>query len=92
MEEVPRRISLAPLASPCFVLCLLTVETEELLDYQGRAGIISIARWNLRPVIFGGEFFGLQNALCGFKVSGLCSGQGDCSLETLEIWKSSRGS
>ena len=23
-----------------------------LLDYQGRAGIISIVRWNLRPVIF----------------------------------------
>ena len=23
------------------------------LDYQGRAGIISIVRWNLRPVIFG---------------------------------------
>ena len=28
---------------------------EELLDYQGRAGIISIVRWNLRPVIFGVE-------------------------------------
>ena len=53
MEEVPRRTSLAPLASPCFVLCLLRVETEGLLDYQGRAGIISIVRWNLRPVIFG---------------------------------------
>ena len=47
--------SLAPLASPCFVLCLIGVETEGLLDYQGRAGIISIVRWNLRPVIFGGE-------------------------------------
>ena len=30
-------------------------ETEGLLDYQGRAGIISIVRWNLRPVIFGVE-------------------------------------
>ena len=38
---------------PCFVLCLIGVETEGLLDYQGRAGIISIVRWNLRPVIFG---------------------------------------
>ena len=51
MEEVPRRTSLVPLAFPCFVLCLIRVETEGLLDYQGRAGIISIVRWNLRPVI-----------------------------------------
>ena len=45
--------SLAPLASPCLVLSLIGVETEGFLDYQGRAGIISIVRWNLRPVIFG---------------------------------------
>ena len=38
MEEVPRRTSLAPLASPCFVLRLIGVETEGFLDYQGRAG------------------------------------------------------
>ena len=38
MEEVPRRTSLVPLASPCFVLRLIGVETEALLDYQGRAG------------------------------------------------------
>ena len=38
---------------PLFVLFLVGVETEGLLDYQGRAGIISIVRWNLRPVIFG---------------------------------------
>ena len=31
------------------------VETEGLLDYQGRAGIIPIVQWNLRPVIFGVE-------------------------------------
>ena len=43
------------LAFPCFVLCLLGVETGGLLDYQGWAGIISIVRWNLRPVIFGVE-------------------------------------
>ena len=55
MEEVPRRTSLVPLAFPCFVLCLIGVETEGLLDYQGRAGIVSIVRWNLRPVIFGVE-------------------------------------
>ena len=38
MEEVPRRTSLVPLAFPCFVLRLIGVETEGLLDYQGRAG------------------------------------------------------
>ena len=53
MEEVPRRTSLVPLAFPCFVLCVVGVETEGLLDY-GR-GIISIVRWKLRPVIFGVE-------------------------------------
>ena len=36
--------------SPC-----VGVEAEGLLDYQGRAGIISIVQWNLRPVIFGAE-------------------------------------
>ena len=38
MEEVPRRTSLAPLASPCFVLCLLRVEPEGLLDVPGKGG------------------------------------------------------
>ena len=37
-EEVLRRTSLVPLAFPCFVLCLVRVEAEGLLDYQGRAG------------------------------------------------------
>ena len=55
MEEVPRRTSPVPLAFPCFVLRLIGVETEGVLDYQGRAGIMSIERWNLRPVIFGVE-------------------------------------
>ena len=41
------------LCVPLFVHCLIGVEAEMLLDYQGRAGIISIVRWNLRPVIFG---------------------------------------
>ena len=36
-----------------FFFFFIGVETEGLLDYQGRAGIISIVRWNLRPVIFG---------------------------------------
>ena len=57
MEEVPRRSSLAPLfVSPCFVLCLIGVETEGLLDFQGKAGITSIVQCNRRPVIFGVEF------------------------------------
>ena len=38
MEEVPRCTSLVPLAFPCFLHCLIGVETEGLLDYQGRAG------------------------------------------------------
>ena len=41
---------------PLFVLCLVRVETEGFLAYQGRAGIISIVRWKLRPAIFGAEF------------------------------------
>ena len=59
MEEVPRRTSPVPLAFPCLyiVYCSKRVEAEGRLDYQGRAGIISIARWNLRPVIFGVECF-----------------------------------
>ena len=43
------------LAFPCFALCLIGVETEGLLDYEGRTGIISIVQWNLRPVMFGVE-------------------------------------
>ena len=60
------RTSHVPLAFPCFLHCLIGVEAEGLLDYQGQAGIISIVRWNLRPVIFGvdsssliGEDFGI---------------------------------
>ena len=53
MDEVRCRTSLVPLAFPRFVLCLLRVAREGLLDYQGRAGIMSIVRWNLRPVTFG---------------------------------------
>ena len=43
------------LAFPRFVPCLIGLETEGLLDYEGRAGIVSIVRWNLCPVIFGVE-------------------------------------
>ena len=43
------------LCVPLFCTLFNRMEREELLDYQGRAGIISIVRWNLRPVIFGVE-------------------------------------
>ena len=46
-----------PLASPYFLPCLIGVETEGFLDYQGKAGIISIVRWNLRLGIFAVENF-----------------------------------
>ena len=42
--------------TPYFLHCLIGVETEGLLDYQGWAVIISIVRWNLRLVIFGVDF------------------------------------
>ena len=32
------------------------LEAEGLLDFQGRRGIASVVRWNLRPVIFGVDF------------------------------------
>ena len=38
MEEVPRCTSLVPIAFPCCLRCLIGVETERLLDYEGRAG------------------------------------------------------
>ena len=41
---VPRSHPLRPLVFYCV---FVGVETEGLLDYQGRAGIISIVRWNL---------------------------------------------
>ena len=47
---MPRLHPLRPLV---VVLCVLGMETEGLSDYQGRAGIMSIVRWNLCPVIFG---------------------------------------
>ena len=43
------------LCVPLFCTLFKGIETEGLSDYQGRAGIISIVRWNLRPVIFGVE-------------------------------------
>ena len=82
MEQVPRRTSHVPLAFPCFVHCLLGVETEGLLDYQGRAGIISIVRWNLRPVIFGVEQYkrssGKEKTHKQKQICGIVPGLGGC--------------
>ena len=38
MQEIPRRTSLAHLASPCFLLCFIGVETEGISDYQEDGG------------------------------------------------------
>ena len=40
---------------PLFSTLLNRDGTEGLSDYQGKAGIISIVRWNRRAVIFGVE-------------------------------------
>ena len=42
---------------PLFALRLIGVDTEGLLDYQGRAGIISIVQSNPRLVIFCADSF-----------------------------------
>ena len=54
MEEVPRRTSPVPLAFPC--LCIVQKGWKQRgFRLPGAVGIISIVRWNLRPVIFGVE-------------------------------------
>ena len=50
MARAGTSTSLSPLPPACYVLRLLAVETG-----GPSAGIISIVRWNLRPVIFGVE-------------------------------------
>ena len=44
---------------PLFMLIFVGLETKGRLDFQGRRGITSVVRWNLRPVIFGSDLFGL---------------------------------
>ena len=41
---------------PFFMLILVGLEAKNLLVFQGRRGIASVVRWNLRPVIFGVVF------------------------------------
>ena len=38
---------------PFFMLILIGLEAKNRLAFQGRRGITSVVRWNLRPVIFG---------------------------------------
>ena len=45
---------------PLLMLVLIGLETKGLLDFQGRHGIASVVRWNLRPVTFGVEVCNLQ--------------------------------
>ena len=40
---------------PFLMLTLIGLEAKNLLAFQGRCGIASIVRWNLRPVIFGAD-------------------------------------
>ena len=53
MEEVPRRTSLVPLASPYFLLCFSGWKQKGFETTRGGWGLISIVRWNLGPVLFG---------------------------------------
>ena len=40
---------------PFVMLILIGLEAKGLLAFQGRRGIASVVRWNVRPVIFGVE-------------------------------------
>ena len=44
-----------PLRPFVFVYFNIGLEAKGLLDFEGRRGITSVVRWNLRPVIFGVE-------------------------------------
>ena len=43
---------LVPLAFPCFVLCLMGVKTEGLLEYEGRDHFIDLLMGLLRGAVF----------------------------------------
>ena len=63
-----RKFCVVPRSYPLrsLVLCFgfVGVDAEGLLDYQEWAGIISIVRWNLRPVIFGVDLALVQPQGC----------------------------
>ena len=56
---VPRAHPLHPLVYAFFK----GLETKGLLDFQGRCGITSVLRWNLRPVISGVDIGGIAALL-----------------------------
>ena len=55
MEKVPSYLARAP-RIPFFMFTLIGLEAKNLFAFQGRRGIASVVRWNLRPVIFGVDF------------------------------------
>ena len=50
---------------PSFMLILIDLEAMGLLAFQGRRGIASVVRWNLRPVFSGVEFSSLLKMMQG---------------------------
>ena len=66
---------------PLFVHCLIRVET----DYQGWAGIISIVRWNLRPVIFAVERPAKRSRIFTDKLLWVCS-DNTCPCPAFQLW------
>ena len=42
---------------PLFMLILIGLEAEGLLDFHERREITCVVRWSLRPVILGVDFF-----------------------------------
>ena len=48
-----------------YIFMTACLETKELLDFQGRCGTASIARWNLRRAMLGRTFLGLVRPTLG---------------------------
>ena len=91
MEEAPRRtLGRTPFFFPLvLVLCLIGVETEGFLDYQGRAGIMSIVRWNLRLVMFGVELRKVLETTCpsiSVIVSDTVRMRFGCGSDVVRMW------
>ena len=54
---------------PFFMLIFVGPEAKGLLAFQGRHGIASVVRWNLRPVIFGVESSSGENSASSFQLA-----------------------
>ena len=48
---------------PFFMLIVIGLEAKNRLAFQGRAGIASIVRWSLRPIIFGVDLLSIKGAM-----------------------------